>query len=272
MGWIGGGALTATLGVVVVLGALWLWQDRLIYFPDRTRPDPARAGLQGLEVLTLPTADGLTLLGWWLPPADPRQPVLLYLHGNGGNLGDRAPRLHAIQALGWGVLMVEWRGYGGNPGRPSEAGLVLDARAGLAALAERGVATAQRVLWGESLGTGVAVRLVAEQPDAAAAILLESPYTSLLDLAALHYPMLPARWLLRDRYDSGARIGAIRLPILIMVGALDRVVPASMGRRLAADAPRAELWEAPAGGHDDLRAHGMLDAAAAFLERHLPAP
>jgi fermentation-respiration switch protein FrsA (DUF1100 family) len=251
----------------LVLTALWLWQDRLIYFPDRTRPTPPT----GVEAITLRTTDGLGLLAWWMQPAAADRPVLLYLHGNGGNLGHRAGAFAAFGARGWGVMMPEWRGYGGNPGRPGEAGLLLDAEAGLAALEARGVAPSRIVVWGESLGTGVGVRLAAEHPGRIAALLLEAPYTSLLELARLHYPLLPAGLLLRDRYDSLSRIGRVGVPVLVMVGGRDTLVPPGMGRRLAgaARAP-VELWEAPGAGHDELGAHGAVEAAAAFLARRLP--
>ena len=219
-----------------------------------------------MEAVTLRTADGLDILGWWVPPADAAQPVLLVLHGNGGSLAHRGPRLAAFTARGWGVLMVEWRGYGGNPGRPCEAGLLRDAEAGLAALAARGIAAPRIAVWGESLGTGPAVRLAAENPGRVGALLLEAPYTSLLDLAGLHYPLLPARWLLRDRYDSLSRIGAVGVPVLVMLGARDTLIPPALSRRLAAAAqPPATLWEAPGGNHDDLAAHGAIEAAARFL-------
>ncbi len=259
------------LGVVaLVLLATFLFQDRLIYFPDRTRPDPVRAGLHGVVEGHVTTEDGLRLLTWTVPPADGTRPVLLYLHGNGGSLLHRAARLARFAELGWGVVMLEWRGYGGNPGAPGEAGLLKDARAALAAMQVAGVPADRTVLWGESLGTGIAIALAAEQPQAVAAVLLESPYTSMLALARLHYPWLPSRWLLRDRYDSLGRIGAVAAPVLIMTGGADRLVPPAMGDELAA-AARApvERWNVAGAGHNDLGAAGAIDAAAAFLERRL---
>jgi hypothetical protein len=197
--------------------------------------------------------------------------VLLYLHGNGGHVAYRAERAHRFARLGWGALFVQWRGYGGNPGAPSEDGLAEDARAGLRALQEAGVAPSRIVLWGESLGTGPAIRLAAEDPAAVAAVILESPYTSLLALARLHYPLLPANLLLRDRYDSLSRIGAVAAPILILQGGRDTLVPPALGRELAA-AARApvELWEAPGAGHNDLGPAGAVEEAARFLARRLP--
>jgi hypothetical protein len=262
------------LGVAAIpallLLAVFLFQHRLMYFPDPARPDPVLAGLHGVIEGRVTTEDGLSLLTWTVPPAGDDKPVLLYLHGNGGNLLNRAGRIQQFAALGWGVVMLEWRGYGGNPGKPGEQGLLRDGRAALAAIAAAGIPAGRIVLWGESLGAGIAVALAAEQPAAIAAVLLESPYTSMLALAGLHYPWLPARWLLRDRYDSLARIGGIAAPILIMTGGRDRLVPPAMGDALAA-AARApvERWTASEAGHNDLGEAGAVTAAAAFLERRL---
>ncbi len=265
----------AALGVVLTLGgagaALWAFQDRLIYFPDPTPPPPPAAmGLGRVQEMRLRTADGLDILAWKLPAARTDAPVLLYLHGNGGSLAHRAGRARQFEALGWGALFVQWRGYGGNPGQPAEAGLAEDARAGLSALQAAGVTAQRLVLWGESLGTGLAIRLAADQPRAMAAVVLESPYTSLLALARLHYPLLPSGLLLRDHYDSLSRIGAVEAPILIVQGARDTLVPPAMGRELAA-AARApvEPREAPGAGHNDLGAAGAIDEAARFLARRL---
>jgi fermentation-respiration switch protein FrsA (DUF1100 family) len=267
--------LGAALGGLLMIGgagaAIWALQDRLIYFPDPSPPpSPEALGLRGVEGVALRTADGLSILGWRVA-GRPGAPVLLYLHGNGGSLRHRAERVMRFQRLGWGALLVQWRGYGGNPGAPSENGLTEDARAGLKVLQEEGVAAARIVLWGESLGTGSALRLAAEQPAAIAAVVLESPFTGLLALARLHYPVLPSGLLLRDRYDNLARIREVRVPVLILQGARDTLVPPAMGRELAAAATApVEVWEAPDAGHNELGLAGGVEAAASFLARRLP--
>jgi fermentation-respiration switch protein FrsA (DUF1100 family) len=174
-----------------------------------------------------------------------------------------------LNQLGWGVLLLEYRGYGGNAGSPSEAGLVMDAQAGLAELRRRGVAANRTLLWGESLGTGLAVRLGSE--NAVAAVLLDSPYTSIVDAAARQYPFVPVRLLLKDRFESVSRVPGIAAPILVMQGSADRLVPPAMGQAIAAAANvPAEVWVAPGAGHVDLGPYGAVEAAAAFVRKHCP--
>jgi fermentation-respiration switch protein FrsA (DUF1100 family) len=173
--------------------------------------------------------------------------------------------------LGWGVLMPEYRGYGGNPGEPTEAGLTADAAGAYAYLRAQGVDPTQILLWGESLGTGLATRLAAEHP--VAALLLESPYTSMADIARDRYPFVPVDLLLKDRLDALSRIAAVRAPVLVMQGGRDTVVPPEMGRRmLAATTAPKELWHVAESGHNDLADHGAVEAAASFVARHVPAP
>ncbi|MCW3473572.1 alpha/beta hydrolase [Limobrevibacterium gyesilva] len=263
-------ALNLLLGAlalyVVLLVGLYALQRRIIFLPDRTRPDPVAAGVPEVRVVPIATADGLTLYAWTVPPAVPDGFVVLYLHGNGGNVGNRAGRIQRFMAAGWGVLMPEYRGYGGNPGSPSEAGLLEDARAAFATLRRMGVPPARTLLWGESLGTALAVRLATEAD--VAAVLLESPYTSMADLARLRYPFVPVDRLLKDRFESLSRIGAVRAPVLVMHGAHDTIVPPAMGRAMhaAAKGP-AELWLAPDAGHNDLATFGAVEAAVGFVDR-----
>lgn len=264
---LGGAALILALGA-----GLWAFQDHLIYFPDPSPPpSPATLGLSRVEERRLTTEDGLEILGWGLREVEPGAPVILYLHGNGGSLLHRARRVQRFQQQGWGALFVQWRGYGGNPGRPDEAGLAQDALAGLRSLRAEGISASRIVVWGESLGTGLAIRLAAEHPGEVAALVLESPYTSLLDLARRHYPVLPAGLLLRDHFDSAARISAVRVPMLMLIGGADTLIPPAMSRELAARATApVEIWEAPGAGHNELGEAGGVVAAAEFLRRQLP--
>ncbi|MBR0657358.1 alpha/beta hydrolase [Plastoroseomonas arctica] len=265
-------ALAATLLILVLgVGAVRLLQDRFIYAPTREAPELDEPALARVSAGTITTEDGLRLLTWSMPPQRADAPVVLYLHGNGGNLGDRRRRLGRFAALGWGAQMVEWRGYGGNAGHPSEAGLLRDARAGLAALQAQGHAAGRIVVWGESLGTAVAVALAAERHGAIGAVVLELPFTSLLDLAALHFPWLPApRLLLRDRFDSLATIPGVTVPVLILSGERDILVPPWMGEALegAATAP-VERWVKPDAGHEELTTEGGFAVVTEFLARRL---
>ena len=262
------GLAAASLYALVVAG-LFAIQRRLLFVPDIDVPDPARAGVADVEVIHLPTADGLSLLAWYVPPATPDGFTALLLHGNAGNIAHRSGRLRAMRQIGWGVLLLEYRGYGGNPGAPSEAGLVLDAEAGLVALHRFGVPPNRILLWGESLGTGLAVRLASE--NTFAAVLLDAPYTSIVDAAQGQYPYVPVRLLLKDRFDSLSRVPKVTAPMLVMQGSADRLVPPAMGLALIAAAKvPTERWVAEGAGHEDLGPYGAVEAAAAFVRDHCP--
>jgi len=258
------------LGILAALyclaaAGLFAFQRKLLYVPDTQRPDLARLGIPDLRAVEIATRDGLNLLAWYLPAQGDR-PVIAYFHGNGGHLGYREGRMGAFAAASFGALFLEYRGYGGNPGSPTEDGLYDDARAALDFLGAQGVDPARLVLYGESLGTGVAVRMASERP--VGALVLETPYSSVADVAARRYWMFPVRLLIKDRFDSMARIGAVRAPILVLLGGRDVIVPPQFGRALFAAAPEPkELWLAQDGGHEDLRHFGGLDAAIAFIER-----
>ncbi len=264
--WLAWTAAVAATLYGCVLAGLFLFQRRILYLPDRERPDAARAGVAGLTETRIATADGLSLLAWYMPPAAPDGFVVLYLHGNAGHLGHRVCRFAPFAARGWGVFMPEYRGFGGNSGRPTEAGLHLDAQAGLAALRAMGVTPERIFYWGESLGSGVATRLAVSDPPAA--LFLEAPYTSIAAMAWRRYPFVPVNWLLLDRFDTLAALPRVSAPVLIMHGARDAIIPPAMGKVLfdAAAGPK-ELWIAPDGGHSDLTDFGAVAAAADFARR-----
>lgn len=252
---------------LAVLSSLYVFQRQLLYFPDKSRPQLAGLGQLGVREVQLTTADGLSLFSWYLPPREGR-PVILYLHGNGGNIGYRGDRMQRFAREGYGVLMLEYRGYGGNPGTPTEAGLYDDARAGLDFLRREAIAAERLVLYGESLGSGVAVQVAAGQR--VAAVILESPFTSVAAVAQYHYPYVPAARLIWDRYDSLSRIGRVTAPILILRGDRDAVVPASFSEALFDAAPEPkESWSAPDAGHVNLDGFGALDAVVGFLSTRL---
>ena len=257
----------AVAGYLAVLGCLYLFQRQLLYYPDRSRPYLGALAQLGVREVAMSTADGLSLLSWYLPARGER-PVILYFHGNGGHIGYRAGRIERFAREGYGVLMLEYRGYGGNPGVPSEAGLYLDAEAALEFLETEGVTGDRLVLYGESLGSGVAVQAAIGRTRGA--LVLEAPFTSIAAVAQYHFPFVPAAVLASDRFDSLSRIGQVTAPILMLHGARDGVVPASFGEALFAAAPEPkEWWAAPEAGHEELAAFGALDVVVAFIERHV---
>ena len=239
--------MTAVLVLVVpatLVAAAWLGPRRLIYFPDRETPphDPR------LEDVTLDTSDGLTLRASLMRPGNnDRRTAVLVLHGNAGQRGDRAPLGAALAAEGFTVLLVDYRGYGGNPGTPTEDGLNRDARAALAHLESAGFTPDRVIYFGESLGAAVATRLATEVTPAA--LVLRSPFTELADAARHHYPFLPVRALLRDRFPVAEPLAAVTAPSTVIVGSADMIVPAELSRRVAEHADR--LVEIPGAGHND---------------------
>ena len=262
--WVAG---IAVAGYLAVVAGLYLYQRQLLYHPDRSRPLLGALARLGVHEIAVPTADGLSLLAWYLPPRGER-PVVVYFHGNGGHIGYRADRVERFAREGYGALMLEYRGYGGNPGEPSEAGLFEDAAAALRFVATQGVPGRRTVLYGESLGTGIAVQ--AATTHEVGAVVLESPYTSVAAAAQFHYPFIPVSWMVSDRYDSLSRIEQVEAPILMLHGARDGVIPLSLGEALfAAAAEPKEQWIAPQAGHADLGYFGALDIAVAFIERHV---
>ena len=257
-------AAAAYAGIVAVL---YFGQRRLLFHPDRTRPVLGPLAALGVREITLATEDGIALSSWYLPPRG-RRPVILYCHGNGGHIGYRRTRLARFAQEGYGVLLLEYRGYGGNPGLPCEQGLYADAAAALDFLISEGIPSERVALYGMSLGTGVAVRLAACRE--VGAVILEAPFTSIAAAAQWHYPFVPCLWLVRDRFASLSLIERVRAPKLILHGGRDRIVPVHFGRALLARAcePK-EGWFVAEAGHGDLAAFGALDAVIAFLGRHL---
>lgn len=256
--------------VVSVLLVLWLAQRRFMYFPAATLPAPRDVGLSRAEIVTFQTADGLVLGGWFLGTGGTSpQVTVLVLNGNAGNRAHRAPLAAALERLGLQVLLLDYRGYGGNPGNPTEEGLVEDGRAARAYLAARRDVDASRIVYlGESLGTAVAIRLAVEHPPAA--LILRSPFTSMVDLGQHHYPFLPVRLLLRDRFEVLDLIRRVRVPLLVVVGRRDRVVPVENSQRVfaAATGPKA-LVVLPDADHNDfdlLAGNNMMAAIDDLLQ------
>lgn len=248
--------LTAAVAYACLVLAAWLGQRRLMYFPDPSRIPPAVAGLADVEEHLLDAADGAKLVTWQAA-ARRGQPTVLYFHGNAGGLVNRAGRFARYRAIGYGLFAVSYRGYSGSTGSPSERANFGDAVLAYEALRRLGVAAQDIVVYGESLGSGVALALAAQRK--VGAVVLDAPYTSIVDIAAGQYPFLPVRALLTDRYESDSLVQGVTAPVLILHGALDRIVPVEMGRNLyalAKDPKRLIVF--PNGGHVDLDDHGAV--------------
>jgi fermentation-respiration switch protein FrsA (DUF1100 family) len=254
--------ILAVAGYGSVVALLYVTQRSLQYFPETVRTSPAAAGLPSAEEVTLATPDGERIIVWHVPPRDGK-PVHLYFHGNGGALRHRLERFHALTADGSGLVALSYRGYGGSSGHPTEEGLIADANTAYDYATEL-YSPSRIVLWGESLGTGVAVALAAEKP--VSRVILQSPFTSTADIAASRYWYVPVRLLMKDQFRSDLRIAKVTAPSLVMHGDRDRVVPISLGERLyeMIQAPK-RFVRFPGAGHLDLSAHGANEVALEFV-------
>lgn len=257
-------------GYVCVLALLFVAQRNLLYHPNKVVPIPAEFGVAEMQVVQIETSDGLKLHCWWRAPTREDKATLVYMHGNAGHIGDRAFKVRPILNAGYGVLMVSYRYNAATGGKPSEEGLYNDGRAAYDFVHAQDVPDDRIVLYGESLGSGVATKLASEHP--IGAVILEAPYTSIPDVAQTHYWYTPARWLLLDRFDSIDRIDKVKAPLLILHGESDGVIPIKLGRALfaAAQEPK-EAHFIPGGGHSDLYDFGADRLIADFLSRYLPA-
>lgn len=258
--------LKILIGAFVIFGGfvalMYMAQRSLMYFPERTRTLPAEAGLPNAEEVVLDSTEGARVIVWHVP-ARGDKPVVVYFHGNAGSLRLRAARFRALTDDGTGLVALSYRGYAGSTGSPSETGLIADAEAAYRFAAAH--YPAERIaLWGESLGTGVAVAIASEHE--VGRVILDAPFTSAVDVASLVYWFLPVQFLMKDPFRSDRRITKIKVPLLILHGERDRVVPIALGERLYALANEPKRFvRFPAGGHTDLDSYGALAAVRAFL-------
>lgn len=253
--------LTIVAGLyLLLLAALFLLQRQLIYpIPERVADLP-----QGFEAVRLATGDGLTLTAAYRPAREGMRTVVFF-HGNGDSWDGASTATARLADDGYGILLPEYRGYGGNPGSPTEDGLYDDGRAALAFLKARGVHEGSVVLIGNSLGSGVATQLAIEGRPAA--LVLISPYESLPDVAAEKFPWLPVRLLMRDRFDNIGKIGRVDTPVLVLHGDVDAVIPFSHGRALAHAAQRGTFVAFPQFGHELAYTEAGQAAVSGWLAR-----
>ena len=246
--------VVAPVGFVVLLlvGVLWVFQRRLVYFPDPASP-PLMPGAQAVE---LHTSDGLSLGAWHIPSSDY---TVLVANGNAGNRAARAPLASALAAAGFGVLLFDYRGYGGNPGSPNEDGMALDVRAARRFLVDAGVRPDRLLYFGESLGAAVVAQLATEHPPAG--LLLRSPFVDLASVGQAHYPFLPVRMLLRDRFPVLDHVRPLNVPTTVVYGTADTVVPPAQSSEVA-KAARARVVTVDADHNDRVLLDGqaLIDA------------
>lgn len=227
----------------MILPAVYLTQRSLIFpAPEHFSDVPT-----GFDQVSLRTADGLDLAAVYRPAA-PGMPTIVFFHGNGDSWTGSAAATAALAEASYGVLVPEYRGYGGNHGKPSEAGLYKDGRAAIAWLKARGIGSDRLVLIGNSLGSGVATQLALDTRPAA--LVLVSAFSSLPDVVIEKLTWLPGRWMVSDRFDNAAKIGRITAPVLILHGTMDAMVLPAQAQQLAAANPRAKLVLVPGYAHE----------------------
>ena len=253
---------------VLLILVLFFIQRSLLYFPSNEKLDLSQYAAIGLEEVKLNTEDGLELTAWFRRPDPARDSdTFLLFHGNAGHIGHRVEKFRRILEAGYGFLFLEYRGYGGNPGKPTEMGLHTDARAALDFLASREIPYEKVILYGESLGCGVAVRAATEHHFSA--VILEAPYTSIADVAQRQFWFLPVRWLVQDRYDTLAIINRITSPVVVMHGEQDDVIHVSFGKRVFEAAPEPKAaWFFEDAGHNNLKEFGFDTRLLDYLQRN----
>jgi uncharacterized protein len=257
-------AMLVVGGYVAFVAILYVAQRRLVFVPppQAIHPTPCAAGWPEAQEAILDTEDGERVRVWEVPPRGDK-PVVIYFHGNGEIVAWRATRHHRIAADGTGVVALSYRGYMGSSGTPTEDGLLRDGEAALRFVTSRWPSNPV-VLWGHSLGSGVAVALAARHP--VAKVILEAPFSSTVDLAALRFPIVPVRWLMLDQFRSDQRIAAVTAPLLIMHGDQDGVIPIGQGERLFGLAREPKRFvRFPGGNHIDLDDFGATGVAQRFI-------
>lgn len=248
-----------------VIGFFYLFQRQLLYLPQSGDINPANSGLPNVQLIQLQTQDGLSLNSWYAPARSQNMPTIIYFHGNAGHISHGAWLIQEYTKAGYGMFILGYRGFSNNKGQPTEAGLYIDARTAILYLNDHTAPMHCIVLFGESLGTGIAVQMATEFQ--VGAVILQSPYTSITDVGQTHYPFLPVSWLLEDRYESIKKIHNLQAPLFIFHGEQDKTVPVELGKQLYASAPEPKTLKIyPNIGHN-----GFPNASVAvmhFLKKH----
>ena len=261
--------------VGVLLAVMWALQRNLIYFPSRGPVPPAHEVIDGARDVTLETSDGLRLGAWFVPARGSTNGItVLVASGNAGDRSLRAPLAQSLADKGFAVLLFDYRGFGGNPGHPSEEGLARDSRAAYRFLIEQGIRAERLLFYGESLGAAVVSELATEHPPAG--LVLRSPFTDLAAVGQVHYPYLPVRALLRDRYPVVDHIRRLDVPTTVIYGTRDAIVPPEQSRAVAQAAGEGTtVVEVEGAGHNDLAlldGRELIDAIVGLADRVAGSP
>lgn len=248
---------------VALVSVMIIFQRSLLYVPNTAKLSPPA----GVEIVQTTTDDTLNLTHWLRPSAHTSRGIIIYFHGNGGHMGDRIMAFPNLHKNGFDLLVTGYRGYAGNAGSPSEDGLYRDAESVMAWALSRYETV---ILFGESLGTGVAVEMATRYPDRVSAMILESPYTSIPDMVVVHYPFVPfAQFLVRDKFSTIHKVGALKMPIMVAVAGDDRVIPPTNSRKVYDETAAPKTWTLYEGAsHVALLPHGLERDVMAFLNAH----
>ncbi len=248
---------------ILFVTSLFILQRSLIYIPDKSKPYP----VDGVEIVRVTTKDNINLEAWYFAPKNKDMPIIVFFHGNAGNYSHRLYKAQYYINAGYGVLLAGYRGYGGNEGTPSEKGFYEDGRAYINwLLSNKGIKIDNVVIYGESIGSGTAVQMAVEYSDIAA-LILEVPFTSLVDIAAKQYPFVPVGFLLKDRFMNIEKVGNIKIPLIILHGQKDEVIPFLFAQKLfeASASKQKKLIDFPKGRHNDLYDFGAYSHILDFL-------
>ena len=213
----------------LILVFLYFYQRNLLYHPNENNYSEDKISVD-IENVRIKTSDNIELLGWYHEKNLKDFKTLIFFHGNAGSLENRIHKLNHFRDMNINFLIIAWRGFSGNKGNPSEQGLYEDGKSAIDWLIKKGVSEKNLILYGESLGTGVATHLA--QNKNFAGVILETPFTSMIDAAKKFYPYIPVKLLLKDKFENYKKIKNINLPILIMHGEIDQLVPFSMGKKI----------------------------------------
>lgn len=249
--------LKSTVYIYILFGlVIYLIQRNILYRPDANKPQiPARYA-DTIKTVTITTDDGLQLMSWYTK-ARSNQPTIIYFHGNAGTIADRLPNLIPFLNLGYGLLLLSYRGYADNPGNPTEQGVYQDARAAFKFLHQQNINNKDIIIFGESLGTGVAIQMANEYPTNY--IILQSPYTSITAIAQKRFPLFPIKLMLKDQFKSIDKLTHLTQKLIIIHGLQDNTIPFEHGQKIFEQYPgKKEILLIPTAGHNDVLSYSVI--------------